>query len=90
MDLKLEVANVYQQSAALCGWGRPNFSQIAAKFMVDFKFVKKIEDEIWQHKRVLLPEEICASLGSWIKNSFLLRGFSYLWRKEASTVLARF
>ena len=46
MDLKSEVANAYQQAAALCGGGRPNLSQIADKFMVDFKFVKKIEDKI--------------------------------------------
>ena len=61
MDLKLEVADEYQQSSARCGGGRPNLSQIAAKFNVHWNFVKKIEDELWKYNRVLPPEEIRAN-----------------------------
>ena len=61
MDLKLEVADEYQQSSARCGGGRPNLSQIAAKFNVHWNFVKKIEDELRKYYRVLPPEEIRAN-----------------------------
>jgi len=60
MDLKLEVATAYQESARQIG-GRPNLSQIARTFKVDTQFVKKIEGEIWCHGRVLPPAEIRAS-----------------------------
>lgn len=63
MDLKLEVANTYQQLASQSTSGRPSLSRVADIHRVDPGFVKKIESELWRHGRVLSPQEIRADQG---------------------------
>ena len=58
VDIKLEVANTYQELVSQCPSGRPNLSHIAKLRKVDRSFVKKIEDEIWAHNRILPPDEL--------------------------------
>ncbi|KAL7530870.1 hypothetical protein ACHAXR_003720 [Thalassiosira sp. AJA248-18] len=61
MDLKLEVANAYQLAQRESSNGRPTLAHIASQFKVTISFVKKIEDELLCHGRVLPPKEIRAN-----------------------------
>ena len=58
MEIKLAVADTYQRIARERRLVRPNHSEIAILHSVDPKFVKKVEEELWCHGRVLSPQEI--------------------------------
>ena len=58
IEIKLAVADTYQRIARERRLVRPNHSEIAILHSVDPKFVKKVEEELWCHGRVLSPQEI--------------------------------
>ena len=60
VDLKLEVADAYQEEARQSG-KRPCLTNLAKRFRVDRKTVTKVEAELFAQGRVIPPEEIRAN-----------------------------